>query len=138
MCEALNILSRLFSHTSPRAGEKVKLSELNIYHLALQHYRGGRPVPRAASSYDGGKQIHANILAYVGFFSLLLAYPYPIQTTKSVKGLSDLHLAVVVEYFVQHKGFRPCDFRPGVGHPILADASCYCKGLRLAGVLLYA
>ncbi len=59
-------------------------------HLALQHYRGGHPVPRAASLYDGGIQIYANILAFVGFFSPHFTFAYPFQTTKS-QVLSDLH-----------------------------------------------
>jgi len=60
------------------------------YTLALWHYRGGHPVPRATSLYDGGLQIYANILADVGFFSPLFTFAYPFQTTKS-QVLSDLH-----------------------------------------------
>jgi len=52
------------------------------YTLALWRYRGGHPVPRATSLYDGGKQIYADIFVYVGFFSLHFAF-YPFQITKS-------------------------------------------------------
>ena len=62
---------------------KKNIIRVEQYHLALQHYRGGHPVPRVASSYDGGLLIYANILANVGFFSLLFAYFNSIQTAKS-------------------------------------------------------
>jgi len=39
------------------------------YTLALEHYRGGHPVPRAQSLYDGDVRIYANKLTHVGFFS---------------------------------------------------------------------
>ena len=49
-------------------------------HLALLHYSGGHPVPRAESLYDGGTQIYANILVYVKLQLLLL--PLILKTTK--------------------------------------------------------
>jgi hypothetical protein len=44
----------------PEPGEKMTLSESNLCHLALLHYSGGWPVPRAESSSSGGLQINAN------------------------------------------------------------------------------
>ena len=60
------------------------------YTLALQRYRGGHPVPRAASLYDGGVYIYANKRTHVGLISPLFAYN-PIQTTKSQGLQSDPH-----------------------------------------------
>jgi len=56
------------------------LSELHNITLALQHYRGGHPVPRAVSLYDGGSQTNANLLANVGLQPFLL--PLIPKTTK--------------------------------------------------------
>ena len=72
-CEAIQVLCRLFSHTLPRTGKDKSIMRVAQYTLALQRYRGGHPVPRAASLYDGGVQIYANKLTHVGYFSLLFA-----------------------------------------------------------------
>jgi len=42
--------------------------------LALQHYSGGCPVPRAESYYNGGLCTYANTYTNVGFFSPLFTY----------------------------------------------------------------
>jgi len=73
----------------PFPGEK-NIIRVEQHHLALQHYRGGHPVPRAASSYDGSLLTYANILVNLGFLSLLFTFANPFQTTKS-QVLSDLH-----------------------------------------------
>jgi hypothetical protein len=51
-------------------------------HIALWHYRGGRPVPRATSYHDGSLHTHAIVYANVWFFSTHLAFsaPYNNQT----------------------------------------------------------
>ena len=72
-CEAIQVLCRLFSHTLPRPGKDKSIMRVAQYTLALQRYRGGHPVPRAASLYDGGVYIHANKCTHVGYFSLLFA-----------------------------------------------------------------
>ena len=51
-------------------------------HLALLHYSGGHPVPRAESLYDGGLQIYANILVNVELQLLFL--PFMSKTTKQL------------------------------------------------------
>ena len=56
-----------------QAGQRESIMRVAQYTLALQRYRGGHPVPRAASLYDGGVQIYANKLTHVGYFSLLFA-----------------------------------------------------------------
>ena len=81
-CEAFKHYPDCSATLHPSPGEK-NIIRVEQYHLALQHYRGGHPVPRVASSYDGGLLIYANILANVGFFSLLFAYFNSIQTAKS-------------------------------------------------------
>jgi hypothetical protein len=60
-------------------------------HLALEHYSGGWPVPRAQSYTSGGKQIYANILTYVGcLYPLIL--PIHLSSNNQIAGLiSDLH-----------------------------------------------
>ena len=73
----------------PLPGEK-NIIRVEQYHLALWRYRGGHPVPRATSSYDGGLQKYANIFVNVQFFSAHFTFTYPFQTTKS-QVLSDLH-----------------------------------------------
>jgi hypothetical protein len=73
----------LFSHTLPVDRAKKDIIRVEHCHLALQHYSGGRPVPRAASLYDGGIQKYANIFAYVQVFSAHFAFLYPFQTIKS-------------------------------------------------------
>lgn len=52
------------------------------YTLALWRYRGGHPVPRATSLYDGSYYTNADLYNNVGFFSLHFAF-YPFQITKS-------------------------------------------------------
>lgn len=83
------ILSRLFSHTLPVSGQR-NIIRVEQYHLALQHYSGGQPVPRAASLSDGGLHKHASECANVRFFSSLLALllPFLTQQTGSL-GVSD-------------------------------------------------
>jgi hypothetical protein len=58
----------------PSRAKKIEHYLSCTIHLALQHYRGGHPVPRAVSLYDGGPLVYANILANVGYFSLLFAF----------------------------------------------------------------
>jgi hypothetical protein len=57
------------------------LSELNMYTVAIWHYRGGHPVPRAKSLYDGNQHIFATIHADLGFFSLL----FPLRSFQTIK-----------------------------------------------------
>ena len=38
-------------------------------------------------------------------------------------------LGIVIECFLQREDFRPCDFRPGLGHPKLTGAGRYCLSL---------
>ena len=45
-----------------------------MYTVAIWHYRGGHPVPRAKSLYDGYHVAFATTLRNIGFFSLLLAW----------------------------------------------------------------
>lgn len=58
----------------PLPGKEKSLSESNHVTQRYGNYRGGCPVPRATSLYNGGKQIYAITLVYVGFFSPHFAY----------------------------------------------------------------
>jgi hypothetical protein len=59
------ILSRLIAHTLPRQGQR-NIIRVEPCHLVLLHYRGGWPVPRAASLSSGGLCIYTNIYINVG------------------------------------------------------------------------
>jgi len=85
-CEAFKVLCRLFSHTLPRPGKDKSIMRVAQYTLALQHYRGGHPVPRAASLYDGGVYIYANKCTHAGYFSLLFALLF--FSNNQIAGLS--------------------------------------------------
>ena len=69
-----------------QAGQRESIMRVAQYTLALQHYRGGHPVPRAASLYDGGVYIYANKCTHVGYFSLLFAFLF--FSNNQIAGLS--------------------------------------------------
>jgi hypothetical protein len=79
-----------FSHTLPVAGQRKNIIRVESCHTAVEHYRGGCPIPRAPSLYNGGLYKSAITCIDVGFFSPLFTFSNPFQTTKS-QGLSDLH-----------------------------------------------
>ena len=56
-----------------QAGQRESIMRVAQYTLALQRCRGGHPVPRAASLYDGGVYIYANKRTHVGLISPLFA-----------------------------------------------------------------
>ena len=90
-CAKRNLrLSRsLQSHFARCRAKKKSLSESNHVTQRYGNYRGGCPVPRATSLYNGGKQIYAITLVYVGF-SPLISPINPFQTAKS-QGLDSDH-----------------------------------------------
>jgi len=53
MRSILSIMQIVQSHFA-LAGKICSIMRVAQYTLALQHYQGGRPVPLAASLYDGG------------------------------------------------------------------------------------
>jgi hypothetical protein len=56
---SLSIIQIVQSHFA-LAGKAKNIIRVEQYHLAFEHYRGGHPVPRAQSLYDGDLQINAN------------------------------------------------------------------------------
>jgi len=59
-------------------------------HLALQHYRGGRPVPRVASYHDGGYYTNANLYNNVWVLPTHLAFQILFkQQNQLYIGISD-------------------------------------------------
>jgi hypothetical protein len=84
--DIIQIVQSLFA----RCRAKKDIIRVEHCHLALQHYRGGRPVPRAASLYDGGIQIYANIFVYVQV--LPAHFAFLSFSNNQIAGLtSDLH-----------------------------------------------
>jgi hypothetical protein len=86
-------------------------------HLALLHYSGGHPVPRAASLYDGNKQIYANILACLGLFPLLLPIFTLFKQPNSRLFAIVVLLRILVEYSLRREISIPVILDPGIRAP---------------------
>jgi len=97
-----------FSHTLPVAGQRKNIIRVESCHTAVEHYRGGCPIPRAPSLYNGGLCISAITYIDVGFFSPHFAFfiLFKQQNRRAYKRSSSFR--VVAEH---HCGveFRPCD-----------------------------
>jgi len=55
-------------------GQNENIIRVEQCHLVVERYRGGHPVPRAQSLYDGGLHKSTNTYVNAGFFSLLFTF----------------------------------------------------------------
>jgi len=69
------VSSRFNGHTLPRAGKVVLVASSELAsHSALEHYSGGRPVPRAQSFPTAGTYKHADVYMPVRELPFILPF----------------------------------------------------------------